>query len=321
MLSFIGNILFKTIVLNKNNYMRKLSLYLATPVLFVLILFGCETESDKLPVNVEKSTDLLQESGTRNIESSTSKSGNLSDNKSSTDDKLPEIKDQRMIIKTGSLSLDIEKYDDTEVKILEIVKSQGGFVSKSNNTVNASGSKSGTITVKVPTDKFDLLVIEISKIGRVVNQNIQASDVTEEYVDLESRLKTQKELEQRLIKLLDEKAVKLSDVIEVEEKLASVRQKIESIEGKMKLLKSQSDLSTLTINVFEPSMLSTSSGGGFFYELKQAIKKGLSGFTKVLAVLIMFVISVIPVLLLAYILYRIIKLILQRKKQKKSVKQ
>lgn len=321
MLSFIGNILFKTIVLNKNNYMRKLSLYLATPVLFVLILFGCETESDKLPVNVEKSTDLLQESGTRNIESSTSKSGNLSDNKSSTDDKLPEIKDQRMIIKTGSLSLDIEKYDDTEVKILEIVKSQGGFVSKSNNTVNASGSKSGTITVKVPADKFDLLVFEISKIGKVVNQNIQASDVTEEYIDLESRLKTQKELEQRLIKLLDEKAVKLSDVIEVEEKLASVRQKIESIEGKMKLLKSQSDLSTLTINVFEPSILSTSSGGGFFYELKQAIKKGLSGFTKVLAVLIMFLISVIPVLLLAYILYRIIKLILQRKKQKESVKQ
>lgn len=301
--------------------MRKISLYLAIPVLFVFILFGCETESDKLPVNVEKSSDLLQESEIRNNESSTNKSRNLSDNRTSTDDKLPEIKDQRMIIKTGSLSLDIEKYDDAEVKILEIVKSQGGFVSKSNNTVNASGSKSGTITVKVPADKFDLLVSEISKIGKVVNQNIQASDVTEEYVDLESRLKTQKELEQRLIKLLDEKAVKLSDVIEIEEKLASVRQKIESIEGKMKLLKSQSDLSTLTINVYEPSMLSTSSGGGFFYELKQAIKKGLSGFTKVLAVLIVFIISVIPVLLLAYIVYRIIKLILKRRKQNKSVKQ
>ncbi len=301
--------------------MRKISLDLAIPVLFIFILFGCETESDKLPVNVEKSSDLLQESEIRNNESSTNKSRNLSGNRTSTDDKLPEIKDQRMIIKTGSLSLDIEKYDDAEVKILEIVKSQGGFVSKSNNTVNASGSKSGTITVKVPADKFDLLVSEISKIGKVVNQNIQASDVTEEYVDLESRLKTQKELEQRLIKLLDEKAVKLSDVIEIEEKLASVRQKIESIEGKMKLLKSQSDLSTLTINVYEPSMLSTSSGGGFFYELKQAIKKGLSGFTKVIAVLIVFIISVIPVLLLAYIVYRIIKLILKRRKQNKSVKQ
>ncbi|MFA7360693.1 MAG: DUF4349 domain-containing protein [Candidatus Kapaibacterium sp.] len=301
--------------------MRKISFYLVMPVLFVFILFGCENESDKQPVNVEKSTELMQESGVRHNESSTLKSGNLSDNKSAAEDKLPEIKDQRMIIKTGSLSLDIEKYDDTETRILEIIKTHGGFVSKSNNTVNASGSKSGTITVKVPADKFDLLVAEISRIGKVVNQNIQASDVTEEYVDLESRLKTQKELEQRLLKLLDEKAVKLSDIIEVEEKLASVRQKIEGIEGKMKLLRSQSDLSTLTINVYEPSMLSTSSGGGFFYELKQAIKKGLSGFTKVLAVLIVFIISVIPVLLLAYVVYRIIKSILKRRKQNKSVKQ
>lgn len=300
--------------------MRKISFYLVMPVLFVFILLGCENESDKQPVNVEKSTELMQESSVRN-ESSTLKSGNLSDNKSAAEDKLPEIKDQRMIIKTGSLSLDIEKYDDTETRILEIVKTHGGFVSKSNNTINASGSKSGTITVKVPADKFDLLVAEISRIGKVVNQNIQASDVTEEYVDLESRLKTQKELEHRLLKLLDEKAVKLSDIIEVEDKLASVRQKIEGIEGKMKLIRSQSDLSTLTINVYEPSMLSTSSGGGFFYELKQAIKKGLSGFTKVLAVLIVFVISVIPVLLLAYVVYHIIKSILKRRKQNKSVKQ
>jgi len=301
--------------------MGRISFYLVMPVLFVFILFGCENESDMTPVNVEKSTELMQESSVRHNESSTLKSGNLSDNKSAVEDKLPEIKDQRMIIKTGSLSLDIEKYDDTETRILEIVKTHSGFVSKSNSTVNASGSKSGTITVKVPADKFDMLVAEISRIGKVVNQNIQASDVTEEYVDLESRLKTQKELEQRLLKLLDEKAVKLSDIIEVEEKLASVRQKIEGIEGKMKLLRSQSDLSTLTINVYEPSMLSTSSGGGFFYELKQAIKKGLSGFTKVLAVLIVFVISVIPVLLLAYVVYRIIKSILKRRKQNKSVKQ
>lgn len=316
----MGTYFLNDSIKNKNKYMGRIKFYLLMPVLFVFLLVGCENESEKQTVNLEKSTQLEQESGDRN-NVSTNRSGTLSDNKSAADEKLPEIKDQRMIIKTGTLSLDIEKYDDTEAKILEVVKMHGGFVSKSNNTVNASGSKSGTITVKVPADKFDMLVADVSKIGKVVNQNIQASDVTEEYVDLESRLKTQKELEQRLIKLLDEKAVKLSDVIEVEEKLASVRQKIEAIEGKMKLLKSQSDLSTLTINVYEPSMLSTSSGGGFFYELKQAIKKGLSGFTKVLTVLIIFVISVLPILLLAYVVYRIVKSILKNRKKNKSVKQ
>jgi chromosome segregation ATPase len=222
-----------------------------------------------------------------------------------------------MIIRTGSLSIEVDKFDDAENKINDVVKKYSGFISNSKSTVNSSGNKSGTITVKVPADKYDALIAEVTKIGKVMSQNIQANDVTEEYVDLESRLKTQKELEQRLIKLLNEKASKLSDVIEVEEKLAAVRQKIESFEGKMKLLKSQSDLSTLTISVYEPSMISTSSGGGFFYELGQAVKKGLSGFTNVLAVSITFLIAIIPLAGFALIIFWIIRKIIRKRRVSK----
>lgn len=300
--------------------MRTVKLYIVLTVLLAFFIIGCEEKSDKQSLNIDKSVESLQESGSKNNESPLMKSSNLAEIKSVTDDKLPEMKDQRMIIKTGSLSLESDKYDAAEMKVLEIVKAHGGFISNTKSSVNASGNKSGTIIAKVPAEKFDLLVTDVSKLGKVMNQNIQASDVTEEYVDLESRLKTQKELEQRLLKLLNEKAVKLSDVIEVEEKLASVRQKIEGIEGKMKLLRSQSDLSTLTINVYEPSMISTSSGGGFFYELGQAVRKGLSGFTGVLAVSITILIAIIPILIIAYVIYRIIKAILKRRIQKKTVK-
>ena len=300
--------------------MRTIKLYLVLSVLFAFLTVGCEEKSDKHSLDVDKSLESKQESGAKNNESPLMKSSNLSEIKSVTDDKLPEIKDQRMIIKTGSLSLETEKYDNAETKILNIVKTHGGFISNTKSSLNTSGNKSGTIIAKVPADKFDLLVTDVSSIGKVMNQSIQASDVTEEYVDLESRLKTQKELEQRLLKLLNEKAVKLSDVIEVEEKLASVRQKIEGIEGKMKLLRSQSDLSTLTINVYEPSMISTSSGGGFFYELGQAVRKGLSGFTGVLAVSITILIAIIPILIIAYVIYRVIKAILKRRIQNKAIK-
>jgi len=300
--------------------MRTIKLYLVLSVLFAFLTVGCEEKSDKHSLDVDKSLESKQESGAKNNESPLMKSNNLAEIKSVSDDKLPEIKDQRMIIKTGSLSLETEKYDNAETKILNIVKTHGGFISNTKSSLNTSGNKSGTIIAKVPADKFDLLVTDVSSIGKVMNQSIQASDVTEEYVDLESRLKTQKELEQRLLKLLNEKAVKLSDVIEVEEKLASVRQKIEGIEGKMKLLRSQSDLSTLTINVYEPSMISTSSGGGFFYELGQAVRKGLSGFTGVLAVSITILIAIIPILIIAYVIYRVIKAILKRRIQNKAIK-
>ena len=301
--------------------MKTKIIYLVLPVLLTVFIWGCEKKSEQMVSFQDKSVE--SSSREEKVLNAPTLTTDMVTNKTSVlDEKLPDVKDQRMIIRTGSLSIEVDKFDDAENKINDVVKKYSGFIANSKSTVNSSGNKSGTITVKVPADKYDALIAEVTKIGKVMSQNIQANDVTEEYVDLESRLKTQKELEQRLIKLLNEKASKLSDVIEVEEKLAAVRQKIESFEGKMKLLKSQSDLSTLTISVYEPSMISTSSGGGFFYELGQAVKKGLSGFTNVLAVSITFLIAIIPLAGFALIIFWIIrKIIRKRRVSKEKTKQ
>jgi hypothetical protein len=297
--------------------------YYALPFLLTISVWGCGDKSEKQQQSVDKSMEIstLQESQElRNTAPTSTKNvAPLKDIMLKTDEKIPDIKDQRMIIKTGSLSVEVDKYDEAEIKISEVVKKYNGFIANSKSSQNSSGNKSGNMTVKVPADKFDALIFDISRIGKVMNQNIQANDITEEFVDLEARVKTQKELEQRLIKLLNEKASRLSEVIEVEEKLASVRQKIESIEGRMKLLKSQSDLSTLSINIYEPSMISTSSGGGFFYELGQAIKKGLSGFTNILAVSITVLIAIIPLLVIAMLIIWIIRRVLRKRKLNKEV--
>lgn len=296
--------------------MKTKIIYLVLPVLLTVFIWGCEKKSEQMVSFQDKSVE--SSSREEKVLNAPTLTTDMVINKTSVqDEKLPDVKDQRMIIRTGSLSIEVDKFDDAENKINDVVKKYSGFIANSKSTVNSSGNKSGTITVKVPADKYDALIAEVTKIGKVMSQNIQANDVTEEYVDLESRLKTQKELEQRLIKLLNEKASKLSDVIEVEEKLAAVRQKIESFEGKMKLLKSQSDLSTLTISVYEPSMISTSSGGGFFYELGQAVKKGLSGFTNVLAVSITFLIAIIPLAGFALIIFWIIRKIIRKRRVSK----
>lgn len=231
------------------------------------------------------------------------------------DDKIPEVKQQRMIIRTGTMNLEVDKFEEAEAKLNESVKKLGGYVSNSTSNQYSTGKKYGSLTLKVPADKFDALIGEVSGLGKVMSQNVNASDITEEYVDLEARLKTQKELEERLIKLLNDKASRLTEVIEVEEKLASVRQKIESIEGRMKLLKSQSDLSTLTVSVYEPSLLDTSSGGGFFYELGQAVKKGLKGFTNVLAYSITALIALIPIFIFIFVIVWLIRKFFFRKKK------
>jgi hypothetical protein len=223
---------------------------------------------------------------------------------------------KRMIIRTGSMSVEVEKFDDAAKTVTDVVKKNGGYISNTTSTQNSSGKKQGTLTLKVPADKYDALISEVSSVGKIMNQNINANDITEEYIDLEARQKTQKELEQRLLKLLSEKTARLTDVVEVEQKLASVRQVIESIDGKLRYLRNQSEMSTLTLSLYEPAILQTSSGGGFFYELEQGIKKGLRGFTEILSGMIMLLIALAPVIILVLIIIWIIRRIIKKRKQK-----
>jgi uncharacterized protein DUF4349 len=236
--------------------------------------------------------------------------------------KEPEInyntQDKRMIIRTGSMSVEVDKYDETEGRIKDIVSKFSGYITNSASNLNANGKKQGTITIRAASEKYDAMVSELSKIGKVMNQNISGKDVTEEYMDAEARLKTQRELEQRLLKLLSEKTAKLTDVVDVEQKLSQVRENIEKTEGRMKYLKDQASFSTLSVSVYEPSLLVTSTGGGFFYEMEQSFKKGLEGFTKVLSGIITIVIALIPVIVILGIGYTILRKILRKRKLVKA---
>ena len=227
---------------------------------------------------------------------------------------------KRMIIRTGSMGVEVEKYDDAEKIVADVVKKNGGYISNTNSSQNSSGKKQGTLVLKVPADKYDALISEVSVVGKVMSQNINANDITEEFIDLEAREKTQKELEQRLLKLLSEKTARLTDVVEVEQKLASVRQVIESLDGRLRYLKNQSDMSTLTLSLYEPAMLTTSSGGGFFYELGQGVKSGLRGFTDILRGMITLIIALLPIIILVLIIFWIIKRIIKKRKVKTILK-
>lgn len=227
--------------------------------------------------------------------------------------------DKRMIIRSGTMSLEVDKYDDTEAKVKQITNSFNGYITNSNASLNTSGKKLGTITIRVASDKFDAVVGELSKIGKVMNQNITGNDVTQEYMDSDARLRTQQELESRLLKLLQEKTANLTSVVEVEQKLAAVRENIERTQGRMKYLKDQASYSTLAVSVYEPAMLQTSTGGGFFYELGQSVKKGLSGFTAVLSGIITFVIAFTPILFVFALIGYIVRRYLRKRKLAKAV--
>ncbi len=298
--------------------MKTKTLILSVILLSFLFSFSCDRE--KTNITEEKKEKITLETSTDEGKSFREKPD--VDNKDVIKKETETIKNDeikvtdRLIVKTGNISIEVEKYDESEKAITDITNKHNGYVSSSNSTLSSAGKKQGVITLRVPVEKFDIILSEISTIGKVVSENVTSSDITEEYIDLEARQKTQKELEQRLLKLLNEKTSQLTEILEIEEKLASVRQKIESFEGKMKYLKSQASYSTIKISLYEPNLLQTSTGGGFFYELGEAVKKGVRGLLKVVIFLIVAIIVLIPFIIIALIVLWYIR----RRKMKKQEK-
>jgi hypothetical protein len=102
------------------------------------------------------------------------------------------------------------------------------------------------ITVRIPRDKFRDALAQIEKIGDVIHRDVKAVDVTDEFVDTESRLKNAKVMRDRLQALLQKAAVK--EAIEIEKELGRVTEQIEVLEGKMKMLSDRIAFSTITVH-------------------------------------------------------------------------
>ncbi len=302
------------------------TLILAYILPFIVVLNACQQQGDKQTVQQEQQHYKTDVPSTTNYESAPQKDADdlTGSNEKKSDGKFKQInyqqptentnvQDKRMIIRTGTMSIENDSFDETENKAKEITKNLGGYITNSTSQVNQSGKKQGTLTIRVQADKYDALLAELTKTGKVMNQNITGRDVTEEFVDAEARIKTQRELEARLLQLLAEKTANLTAVVEVEQKLAAVRENIEKTEGRMRMLKDQASFSTITLSIYEPAILNTSSGG-FFYELERGFEKGLTGFTAVISGLITFIVALSPILgILGLILYIVIRVVRKRK--------
>ncbi|KKQ27915.1 MAG: hypothetical protein US42_C0004G0054 [Candidatus Magasanikbacteria bacterium GW2011_GWC2_37_14] len=162
----------------------------------------------------------------------------------------------RLIIKTGSLSMVVNDVKETIVKISDYTKAKGGFV-VSSETSKAGVAPYGEITVRIPAKIFDNGVIDIKQLGQVESESVSGQDVTEEFVDLDSQLKNLRAAEAQFLQIM-QRATKIEDVLAVQRELTNVRGRIESIQGRMKYLQQSADLSTITVYLStDPNVLPT----------------------------------------------------------------
>lgn len=159
-------------------------------------------------------------------------------------EKTPAI---RKIVRNGSLVLLVANVEETASKIGTIVSDMGGFVEKSTQT--NTGGHSAEITVRVPSGSLDRLMAEVKKLAlNVDRENVEARDVTRDYIDLDARLRNAQAEEARYLQIL-KRSTTVKDTLEGAEKLSSVRGRIEQLQGEMKYLTTQIDMSSLEISL------------------------------------------------------------------------
>jgi len=155
----------------------------------------------------------------------------------------------RKITKTGNLSILVETAETAAQNIQAIAESVAGYVSDSNLYEVTPGVKAGSITIRVPADKFDQTIGRIKELAlKVENESVNANDVTDQFIDLEARLKNLKAEELQYLDIL-KKAQKIEDIVNVTNHLNEIRSQIESWQGQLKYLNSQVDLSSITVNL------------------------------------------------------------------------
>jgi len=155
------------------------------------------------------------------------------------------VVDTRMMIKSGTVSLVVDDVNSSISDIVSYVEVKGGFLVTSN--VDKFGeSFSGYLTVRVPSENLDDTILYVKDMGEVESEHVDSSDITEEYIDLESELKNLRATESQFLEIM-KRAVKIEDVLSVQRELGFVRGNIDRIEGRMKYLNQSVDLSSLTV--------------------------------------------------------------------------
>ena len=216
---------------------------------------------------------------------------------------------------SGSISLEVQNISVATEQIR-------GLVNQSNATIISSDSgnsysKYAHITVLVPKESFSELIQSIKNIAiKVTNENINSTDVTEEFVDIEARLNVMKQTEHRFITLLSETST-IEEIMNVEKELMRLRGEIDSLEGRMKYLSKTTDNSILNVHITEEVPL-TGSDWSFSDSFDNSVRSFVS-FSKHIANFLIGLIVFSPIVigmgLLFFSVYKIGKRYMYHRKK------
>jgi hypothetical protein len=166
----------------------------------------------------------------------------------------------RKIVQTASIRLQVKEVGGGFEEVGRIATGAGGFVASSNFAF-VGEQQVASLTIRVPADSYQSVLSEVRRLGaKVDGETSNASDITEEYSDLTARLRNLEATETQYLQLLGQ-ARNINEVLQVQDRLNSVRSEIERVKGRMALLDRLGELATITVHLRPVVGVSSSSAG------------------------------------------------------------
>ncbi len=209
-----------------------------------------------------------------------------------------ELEKGSKIIKNGNMKFEVTNLEDSKSKVDSLIKSVNAYYE--NEMYNSYGNRiSYSLKIRIPNAKFDSLIIVFEKgIGDLKSKNINAKDVTEEYVDLNVRLENNLAYLSQY-QLILKKANSIKEILEVREKIRRIEEEIESKKGRLKYLDDKVNYSTLNLELSELISREVSNSPSFGRRLLNSFNNGIQVFLSFIIGLVNFW----PFLVLLFLLF------------------
>lgn len=244
----------------------------------------------------------------------------------------PQVQDtNRKLIKNVDMDVETEEFDILLDKMEKKVDSLGGYIESSytynGSSYYGSNNRNASMTIRIPAEKLDDFLSEVAESSNVISRNDSVTDITLQYVDMESHKKALLAEQDRLLELM-EQVETIEDIITLESRLSEVRYQIESMESQLRTYDNQVSYSTIYLNINEVTKLTPVKEQSTWEKISTGFVESLYGVgTGILNFIIRFIIS-LPYLvvwaIVIFVIVLIIKLIrksMKKRKEKKRQKQ
>lgn len=225
----------------------------------------------------------------------------------------------RMIIHHARISTNVKDLKKAQHNMEQRVKDYGGYIVESNVYLESDETSSGKMIVRIPEKHFETFLSEAEvEASKVLEKNVTGQDVTEQYVDLSSRVKSKRAVEERLLAFMKD-AEKTEDLLKISSDLAKVQEEIEVLVGKIKYLENQTSFSTIELTMFENRVIIPEIENKDLNTWEKTKKQFITSTNALLSIgsgIIVFIVGNLPVLILVTIIAVAVFWIIKKKKIK-----